>query len=354
MEVASVEGEVGNATGQRATGHRISQLDGLRGLAIFAVWFHHYFFVRLMWMGVDLFFVLSGFLITGVLMARRNVSLRRYFISFYERRAKRIYPPYLLVLLVVSLLFGSFWLGHAYLYLFLMNFVIPMDIAQPRAFAVLWSLAVEEQFYLVWPFAVYFLSPKRLKWLAVGLVVLAPLLRGLCTPLFDTHWWIYNLTPFRMDCLAMGALLAILWQTHRTAIQRFGHYGLILTAVALVSLGLVSRIPGFTTFANTRATNVTIYELSLLTATGLMLWALSGRGVAILNFPPLRYLGRISYSVYLIHVAALLTAEAFIASTALYRLAATAATLAYAMLSWHFLEQPLLGTRPAEPSAIQP
>ncbi len=331
---------------------RILQLDGLRAIAIIAVFVHHAFGVKLLWMGVDLFFILSGFLITGILMAHRSDTLGRYFGRFYTRRFKRIYPPYLLLLLITCLLFGTAWLRYGYMYVFLMNLVQPLGMRQPDVLSVLWSLALEEQFYLVWPFAVYLAGRARLGWIAGSLIALAPILRGLCTPLFPAHWWIYYLTPFRMDCLATGALLAVLWSKRRCAVQRIGRHGLALSSLSLIGLALLAKLPGFTTTANTRLGNVMIYELSLALCTGLMLWALSGRGVGFLKLAPLRYIGRISYSIYLIHPTALFFAHGKLHTVWAVNLAASAATLVYAALSWHFLEQPLLGHRPAEATTV--
>jgi peptidoglycan/LPS O-acetylase OafA/YrhL len=93
---------------------RISQLDGARGVAILAVFLNHALNAKLLWMGVDLFFILSGFLITGVLLNAKQHSLRGYFAKFYARRARRILPPYLLTLLMASLFFGFAWTRHWY------------------------------------------------------------------------------------------------------------------------------------------------------------------------------------------------------------------------------------------------
>jgi peptidoglycan/LPS O-acetylase OafA/YrhL len=96
---------------------RIGQLDGVRMVAIAMVFLGHAGDLRMMWMGVDLFFVLSGFLITGILISSRQRNLGAYIGHFYERRARRILPPYVLLLVVTSLLFGLGWARHWYLYL---------------------------------------------------------------------------------------------------------------------------------------------------------------------------------------------------------------------------------------------
>jgi peptidoglycan/LPS O-acetylase OafA/YrhL len=332
----------------KATGEskRIEQLDGVRTLAIGAVFLHHAYGVKLLWAGVDLFFVLSGFLITGILIGAKGKTLGRYFGHFYERRARRILPPYLMLMALGSVMMGIGWVRHWYLYVFLMNFIVALQIPQPKPLDVLWSLAVEEQFYLVWPFVVFLLNETAIAWTAGGLVLLAPLLRWGCTPLFGSHWPIYTLTPFRMDLLAAGALLAILWRRKRSLIERYGVYGPLFTLGAGVALVLLGRLPDFSTFANRAAANVWIYELCLVASVGVIVWALSGRYVGILRWGPIRYLGRISYAIYLIHTVALALMEHFLGSRVYVGAIAAVISVGYAAVSWKFLEQPILFWKP--------
>jgi peptidoglycan/LPS O-acetylase OafA/YrhL len=332
---------------------RIGQLDGIRALAIIAVFLHHALKIKLLWAGVDLFFLLSGFLITGILLNEKRLPLHQYAGRFYRRRAVRILPPYLLLLLITSALFGFAWLRHGYLYLFLMNLFWAFPNPPPQSLDVLWSLAVEEQFYLFWPFVLYFLSEEAIAWAAGGIILAAPLLRWFCTPFFAGHRPIYELTPFRMDLLAMGALLCIVWRKRPEWLRQFGPYGPIASALAVLAVVLLSRDPGFSTTANTRFANVWIYELSLIACTGILLWALSGKGVWLLNLAPVRFLGRISYSVYLIHLTVLVVLAKYLSSPATTALAAAALTLAYASASWFFLERPLLEGK-SQPVPAQP
>ncbi len=324
---------------------RITQLDGIRALAITAVFLNHAFQARLLWMGVDLFFILSGFLITGILLNAKSRSLQHYFGHFYARRARRILPPYLLLLLVTSVLFGLAWVRSWYLYLGLMNFFSAFAIPHPPQLELLWSLAVEEQFYLFWPVAIFFLSERAVGWLAVGLMLLAPLLRWYATPLFAQHWAIYSLTPFRMDLLAAGALLALAWRHFRSTLERWGAFGLLASAAAAGALLVVSRLPGFATHDNTRKGNVSVYELSLILCTGVIVWALSGRGVWPLNLSPVRYLGKISYSVYLIHATALMVLLRYLPAPIPAAILAACVAVAYSALSWCFIEKPILHYR---------
>ena len=334
---------------------RIGQLDGVRALAITAVLIHHAFKVKLLWMGVDLFFILSGFLITGILINSKSKNLKTYFSHFYQRRARRILPPYLLLLLLTSILFGVAWASHWYLYLFLMNFLVAFRIPHPESLGILWSLAVEEQFYLLWPIVVYLLSETALAWVSAAIILAVPLLRWFCTPLFQSSFVIYALTPFRMDLLATGAILAILWRRYPARFRQLAAYGPILSVLALAALYLFSRTPNFTTTSNTRLSNLWIYELSLITCTGIILWALGGKGVAPLTLAPVRYLGRISYTVYLVHLTFLLVAASHLHGTINIAAAALAATLIYAATSWVFIERPLLTAKsvPLSPSAAE-
>ena len=337
-----------NSTG----GGRITQLDGIRALAVTSVFVHHAFKIKLLWMGVDLFFVLSGFLITGILLDNRQKTFRSYIGQFYQRRAVRILPPYVLLLLVTALLFGTTWLRHWYLYLFLMNLVRILGVSQPDSIVLLWSLAVEEQFYIVWPFLVYVLNRKRLVAMAIGIIVLAPFLRWVCTPYLHNIWPIYFLTPFRMDALATGALLAVAWQKFRPRMKAYGQYGLALSLGGALLLYSCSRITGFSTYSNTPLSNLVIFDCTLMICTGIMLWALSGKGVWILTLPPIVYLGRISYSVYLIHSTALVAAGWYWKPGAAAFVAAIG-TIVYATLSWYLIEKRLLDGSPAKKDLVR-
>src|SRR5271170_2105374 len=104
---------------------RILQLDGVRALAILAVFLKHALKLKMMWMGVDLFFILSGFLITGVLLNGKQRSVHHYFAHFFERRARRILGPYLLTLLIAGLVFGFAWARYWYVYILLTNLLDP-------------------------------------------------------------------------------------------------------------------------------------------------------------------------------------------------------------------------------------
>lgn len=296
-------------------------------------------------MGVDLFFVLSGFLITGVLLDIKDKPLGDFFAHFYARRVRRILVPYLIFLLVASLFLGISWMKHWYLYILLTNFLQPLGIPHPDQFDPLWSLAVEEQFYLLWPFAVYFLNTRQLRKLCIFLVLLAPVLRGVFH--FTRHWPIYELTPFRMDLLAIGGLLCLEWRERPERIEKWGaKIGLPLSLIGLIGLLILGHF-GYSTYGNTRTGNVLIYELCLMVVFGIMIYALGGGGPWLKN-SVLVYIGRISYSMYLIHILILSLILPHIHGIAGAGVA-FCLTVVYAAVSWHLIESKLLKTGRAKP-----
>lgn len=323
-------------------GSRITQLDGLRAIAIIAVFIHHAFEVKLLWMGVDLFFVLSGFLITGILFNQKRKTFGKYIGSFYQRRAKRILPAYVVVLIITAFIFGVGWLQYWYLYIGGMNFLVPLGLYTPLTLPM-WSLAVEEQFYLLWPLAVFWLNRKQLIYCAGGMLVLAPVLRWVCTPLFHDHFAIYMLLPFRMDTLAAGALIALIWPELE---QRLAHEGgerlrrmiagagAIATVMALFALRSLSAY-GDTTTANTKIGNMGIYEAVLVIVTAAFLAVLLGFGKRLLSTWIFQWIGRISYSVYLIHLTALYLAPHHSVMIAVVM------TVIYSLVMWFAVENPI-------------
>jgi peptidoglycan/LPS O-acetylase OafA/YrhL len=332
---------------------RIKRLDGLRACAIMAVFLSHAFRIRMLWIGVDLFFVLSGFLITGILLDLKHKDIKGYFAHFYERRARRILPPYVILMVVVSLIFGLKWVHHWYMYLGLMNYVELLQHAKFAPTHHLWSLGVEEQFYLVWPFAVYFLKDKKLPYLLGGLIILAPILRLLAIPYDRTHELVYMGTPFRMDCLAMGSLLTFVWRAKGDAIRKYGYLGLIPVVMTPVVMIPLSKLGGFSTVDGTWKSNLFTYEIALCAATGAFLWAVGGRYTGILETRVFQFLGRISYTFYLIHESALEYFERYTKSHGTIAGLALVATIGYAAVSWYWIEKPILAGGSRKAAALE-
>lgn len=325
---------------------RIVELDGLRAFAIFSVFLYHVWTLPLSWMGVDIFFVLSGFLITGILLERKLKP--GYFRGFYGRRARRILAPYYLMLVLSSVLFGTVWMKQWYWYAFFASNIPNAFHSVPhQSLDVLWSLAVEEQFYLLWPVAILFLSETALVWTAGMLILLAPVLRGIATSFVSSSAPIYHLMPFRMDLLAAGALIALLWRRSPWVIRHIPLLGPVMVVFAGGALVSLSRYQGFRTGANIPFNNVVLYSFTLSVAVGLLLWSLQEKGIfpAILRLRALRFLGRISYTMYLVHVCFILVAEHWFSNRLIVFAAALTATLAYSTVSWFILEKQLLQQR---------
>nr|WP_321953366.1 acyltransferase [Paraburkholderia bannensis] len=322
--------------------HRIVQLDGMRAIAVLAVFAQHALRAPL-WMGVDLFFVLSGFLITGILMERKARG-QSYFSYFYARRVRRILPPYILLMVVSSLLFGLGWARYWPWYAFFAtNIGDALGQSGHDSLNILWSLAVEEQFYIFWPFVVLLLPQRLLAVVAAALIFIVPVLRAVATPWFDTYWPIYYLTPFRMDLLAAGALLAVIVRRDRNALERFKLPAAILFFTALAVLAwLHLHYPRFRGM-NTPLSNALLYSVSLVLCTSAVVFALQSKGLVkrLLCNPVLVYIGTISYTIYLIHLTILYAVWPLHYSRPVSAAIALAITLVYASASWFLFEKRL-------------
>ena len=366
---------------------RIPELDGLRGLAILLVIFFHYtngypltrfdglaYYVQRSaaegTTGVDLFFVLSGFLIGGILMDARGSD--SYFRTFYIRRFFRIIPIYYLwICLYIALVFAA---GPAIQsrsfsgrvlprgfevyahFLFIQN-LVPFNWSAQSGlwgswFGHLWSLAVEEQFYLVAPLVITWFSSRQLLCVTVGIICSAPLVRVL---LFLHVYQVdcTRLMPFRADTLAMGIFAAIIWRdpVSRLWLSR-KIQAIYWTTVIVFVLGLGlhyygSGLEGFGV-ASLGFTWIAIFYTLLL----LMVLVESKGWVArAMRAGWLGAVGRVSYCMYLIHwVMDLLFHSTFLHARpqivtlpgASISVMAAVATYALAAVSWELIERPLV------------
>lgn len=352
---------------------RIPSLDGIRGLAIILVLLWHGFFAplnflphhpfasrlmalgRLSWSGVDLFFVLSGYLIGGILLDAADSE--RYFAPFYLRRAHRILPLYAVVLafvFLVPLLLKSppgFWLANSIPFPYYASFFQNVWMAKNSSFGshvlgVTWSLAVEEQFYLTLPLTIRYVNRSHLWYVAGGMIAGAPALRLLVNPFAG-----YVLMPCRMDALGWGLAAALLtrdarlWEIIR---RRRNHVYLALGAIlAAVFMLLLS---GFTPFTK----NLFELEYSLLALLYFLLLLgtlLNRRFEAVFSIRPLRFFGIIAYGLYLLHFPCIsamqeLSAHFYSGPSGWAKLgislSGVAIAIAMASLSWNYLEKPLV------------
>ena len=306
----------------RFTGHsRTPELDGVRAIAIWLVLVSHIFhgwavpsgtFDRIPsslmqlilhgWLGVDLFFVLSGFLITGILLDSKNKA--HYFRNFYARRFLRIMPLYFVVVFICLIFYFRSWQYFVLSTFFAANLAHIFGASVPHGPGVLWSLAVEEHFYLLWPVLVYVLDRRRLAILAALVVLLTPIARGLAAahgmPV-DAAVYVYSW--FRFDGLALGGLLAIWVRSPRA-----NRGNSLRLAAAFVGLSLLITIIG--------APFGLMHEGSLGTAlrfnqaqfvfAALVLLAVVLKGTPwtyVLRTSFARTSGNLSYCLYLIHLS---------------------------------------------------
>jgi peptidoglycan/LPS O-acetylase OafA/YrhL len=290
------------------------ELDVLRGVAVLMVFLYHALYWSnavassrignliikasvIGWLGVNLFFVLSGFLISGILLDTKGHP--SYSRRFYLRRVVRILPAYF-VTIVVLLAFHSLTFGSTIVaLLFLANYQIFPVVG---GYGPFWSLSVEEQFYLIWPMLVARVSVRSLTLISLGLCLIEPVLRWLSAsgrvPLGDIH----NSTYLIADNLAMGALAAIFARSRYGSIQNGVRLGLamILAGLAIllagIPLGILHRTNVFGSSLQTVPWNI------LFTGTLLLLLAIQSPLFSGIWTAPLRFLGYISYGLYLYHV----------------------------------------------------
>ena len=337
-------------------GHRIPQLDAVRGIAILVVIVHNEASKYLPpgwapifangWMGVDLFFVLSGFLITGILLDTRGSHFIR---DFYIRRCLRIWPLYYSLLLFMFVLvplvrpeeaieiFGErsqpWW---SYL-LFLQNFFVPIPQNAAGPLGVTWSLGIEELFYLMWPWVVRSSSHRTLRWTAIVVVAVSPGLR------ITLDWYGVNLyaNPFcRLDGLMAGALLASVVRMdgfRATAFVTPARMTLIVTA--LLALVAESADARWIAFSFVAIASMAFVYLSLFDSHP------SLRRILCSRF--LIYTGTISYGLYLLHKIPFAALESWGGANESLPVFCVGLLACYvlAFLSWHLLEQPFLSLR---------
>ncbi|HEX8394682.1 MAG TPA: acyltransferase [Longimicrobium sp.] len=365
----------------------IPALDGLRGCAVLAVLMLHFadalpepsgaagrvlkHAFHFGWAGVDLFFVLSGFLITGILADTRDRADR--YRSFYARRALRILPLYFGF---VALLFAVPWLAGARAYatpveqqlpywLFLQN-LSPLRTEAIRFCAHLWSLAIEEQFYLVWPLVIFFLSPARALRVCCVLMAGALVYRVAGVLMADDLRSVYFQTPGRIDGLAVGGALALMIRGARegrglAALRRRAPLAGVLALCVIA--GAAATPAGFNPAGPYML--VAGYSALALLFGAVLVMAVAPEGwggVRLLETGGLRFLGRYSYGLYMLHVPVI--AAAYLAGVSPARFRGTAwelpamfgfvsmlmaASVLAAMASFHLYEQPFLRLRSRYP-----
>lgn len=357
-------------------------LDGIRAIAFFLVFLVHTDYMNFGWVGVQLFFVLSGFLITGILLdIKQRFSSSDYFVKFYGRRFLRIFPLYyfyLFFMLGVTTKLASF--GFRVKEMKLYSGQLPYALAFVYDFyythvslyslsiflAHFWSLSVEEQFYIIWPLLIFIVPEKQFKKLFVGVILAGPLFRLLFTIVYQLH-------PFRF--LADGLPHGI-YPFPLTHIDAFG-FGAFLTCCKIPQarkqfwfLLVLMPIIGFATqYLSTGSIGLLgtlgypylmengyqfIWGYSLLNywfAVAISAVTAENAFTRFLEWPPLKYLGKISYGLYVYHLGVIWFAHHLLDSVFsgpqpvtqfVFAIIEFVATLMLATISYYFLEKPIL------------
>ena len=344
---------------------RILELDGLRGCACLLVVLGHYFGevahglhgLRLEWIGVDLFFCLSGFLIGGILLDNR--SSPSYFATFYIRRGFRIFPIYYLTVTLLLLALPRFSgvvepaaLPGVY-YGYLQNFLMSFSGAEvPEWLMPTWTLCVEEQFYLLLPLILLLTPPRFLLRVLLCLIASASLFRLVLVLMSANKLALFMLPPTEWDLLFVGVLGAYARRTPALWHRLQADNRRVLRVLIFAGLAAVPLLALGDNLLGVRSFDVMGRLAVAVALTGLVVLLVSGAPEgARFRAPALCFLGRISYGLYLIHQpvagilhGALLGGRPDIGTLAqiAVTLVALAASITIAHLSWTFFEAPLV------------
>jgi peptidoglycan/LPS O-acetylase OafA/YrhL len=355
---------------------RVTPLDGVRGMAILIVMLHHAMLCAPIkatsgwqkvvsdiagegWIGVDLFFVLSGYLITTILLRTRDQS--NYYRNFYARRTLRIFPLYYAAVLLTCVVFPlvshgnmarSLWTHQAWYWLYIPNILIFVHGNWFNSlFDHTWSLAIEEQFYLVWPLTVRLLGARRLAPTVVVIALASSGLRVWMSAHGYSEAQIRALPLSHCDGLALGALLSSLEALKTTISLRRQLGWALLLAGAILRAPLLRPLIGNAVHDNALVgTGWTLMFGGILA----LLVTAPGAGLArAFSVRPLVFLGTYSYGIYLIHMPLMLAGgkvlghvaalEADQALTALLLMVfAGGFAIVLAVLSFRYFEGPFL------------
>ena len=335
---------------------RIIELDGLRGVAALIVVVSHYFgevahgsrLVTFGWLGVEIFFVLSGFLIGSIIL--ENHAKSNFFGTFYLRRAARIFPIYALTciatLCLAAATSGHIWSDHPYsspVYaIFGTNIAMSLIGGGGTWLRPTWTLDVEEQFYLLLPLLIFFTPRRLLPWLLAALWLLATAFRSYFTPANPEA--ALSLLPCRMDLLLGGVLIALI--SRQFDASRYLTVLRIIPLASMIALVAISALSPFGLFLILGSAIASIGIASFLLA--IINGAPEG---ARYRSPVLRYFGQISYALYLVHqpVAGVLHGVLLNSAPDIGTFAqlgvtilAIAVSIAIATASWRWLESPIL------------
>jgi peptidoglycan/LPS O-acetylase OafA/YrhL len=353
-----------------STGHSpglpiLPAFDGLRGIAVLLVLAFHFgafvvpdlhpWPVRGGFLGVDFFFVLSGFLITTILLAELQRSGRIRLKRFYLRRVTRLVPA-LVGLLVAHWIYALIegWPLHPervatlYALTFSTNWApahgvylsgdVPLDLNH------LWSLAVEGQFYLVWPFVLWGLfrwaRPEHMVGALIALIAVVVVVRPFEVHIYDEPMFVYRRFETRADALLVGALIAVLYARTRLPSQSTRRWVAVVGALALaVAIGRARPDASVMYWGGFTAIGLSVAAILSVTLER------QSRLAAALSWPPIRSVGLASYSIYLWHLPVFIWSVRTIHAGVARVVLALSVTALMSTLSYWLLERPYMSRR---------
>lgn len=355
--------------------NRLKELDGVRGLAILMVMMFHIFkradyfsnneYLRFIsklsaigWAGVDIFFVLSGFLITTILL--KTKPEKNYFRNFYARRALRIFPLYYITISILLYILPftdpergmqtqGLW---PFYYLYQQNWTF-ITTAPSFLVSVTWSLAIEEQFYLIWPALTYYFNKRQLALISIG-IILVSITARIVLIIFpqtsmDPRRIIYFGSLTRFEQLAFGALTALLFSSQKQdVVPRKLLYAICAASISAFAMIAITDNPNPLVSYDLALWSYTL--MAIFSATLIITLLIQKEKMllsSIFKNPILTFFGKYSYSIYLFHLPVTLyllnvlvkadrqSAKAWLIFTA----GCFCVTIIASLLSWNLLEK---------------